>query len=54
MVAPYSLEIEVQMQALYKRLSEKDRRLYAGVEALKLAAGGISYIARLLNCSRDR
>jgi transposase len=53
MVTPYSLEIEVQMQALYKRLSEKDRRLYAGIEALKLPTGGISYIARLLGCSRD-
>lgn len=53
MVIPYSLEIEIQMQALYKRLSEKDRRLYAGIEALKLPTGGISYIARLLSCSRD-
>ena len=53
MVTPYSLELEVQMRALYKRLSEKDRRLYAGIEALKLPTGGISYIARLLNCSRD-
>ena len=53
MITPYSLELEVQMQALYKRLSEKDRRLYAGIEALKLPTGGISYIARLLNCSRD-
>ena len=38
---------------MYKQLSEKDRRLYAGIEALKLPTGGISYIARLLSCSRD-
>ncbi len=41
------------MQALYSRLSERNRRLYAGVEALKLPYGGVSYIARLFNCSRD-
>ncbi|OAD20532.1 hypothetical protein THIOM_003758, partial [Candidatus Thiomargarita nelsonii] len=40
-------EIEAQMQELYNRLSEKNRRLYAGIEALKLPYGSISYIARL-------
>jgi hypothetical protein len=41
------------MQELYSRLPEKSRRLYAGVEALKLPYGGISYIAELFGCSRD-
>ncbi len=41
------------MQELYNRLSEKNRRLYAGIEALKLPYGGVSYIARLFGCSRD-
>ena len=31
----YSTEIEKQMQEMQGRLSEKDKRLYAGVEALK-------------------
>jgi transposase len=53
MIEPYSNEIEVQMQELYNRLPEKSRRLYAGVEALKLGYGGISYIAELFGCSRD-
>jgi len=53
MIAPYSSEIETQMQELYSRLPEKNRRLYAGVEALKLPYGGVSYIARLFNCSRS-
>ena len=53
MTKPYSKEIEAQMQKLHRCLSEKNRRLYAGVEALKLAYGGISYIARLFGCSRD-
>lgn len=50
---PYSQEVEIQMQKMYKRLPEKSRRLYAGVEALKLSYGGISYIARLFGCARD-
>lgn len=53
MVTPYPPEIEAQMQELYKRLPEKDRRLYAGVEAQKLPHGGVSYIARLFDCARD-
>ena len=53
MQSPYSIEIEKQMQEMFSRLSEKDKRLYAGVEALKLPYGGISYIARLFACSRN-
>jgi hypothetical protein len=34
-------------------LGEKNRRLYAGVEASKFNFGGISYISQLLGCSRD-
>src|SRR5450759_5256056 len=41
------------MQELYGRLPEKNRRLYAGVEALKFPYGGNSYIAGLFGCSRD-
>ena len=49
----YSIEIEKQMQEVFDRLSEKDKRLYAGVEALKFPYGGISYIAQLFSCSRN-
>ncbi len=52
MMLPYTRETESQMQALYHRLPEKNRRLYAGVEASKLGHGGVSYIARLFQCSR--
>lgn len=51
MITPYAKEIERQMQRVYGQLSEKDRRLYAAVEALKLPYGGLSYIARVLGCS---
>ena len=50
MIAPYPEEIETQMQRYYHSLSEKDRRRYAGIEALKLGHGGISYMSRVLGC----
>ncbi len=53
MLSPYNEKVEEQMRTVYERLSEKDRRLYAAVEALKLPYGGISYMARVLGCSRD-
>jgi hypothetical protein len=49
----YPIKIEKQMQEMFSRLSEKDKRLYAGVEALKFPYGGISYIAHLFVCSRN-
>ena len=35
-------------QIFYQSLSEKERRRYAAIEALKIGYGGISYIERLL------
>ena len=37
--------IEEEIKKLYNRLNERNRRLYAGVETLKIGHGGISYIA---------
>lgn len=51
MKQPYRPEIEQAMKKYYATLSEKDRRRYAGVEAMKLGVGGKSYIARILGCS---
>lgn len=48
----YSPSIEDQMRSFYQSLSEKDRRRYAAVEVAKLDRGGISYIARVLECDR--
>jgi hypothetical protein len=50
---PYPREIEAMMKKLYQTLSEKDKRRYAAVEALKLGHGGQSYIAHVLRCSRN-
>lgn len=49
---PYAFEIEVAMKHFYDSLDEKDRRRYAGIEALKLGLGGRNYIAHILGCSR--
>jgi Rhodopirellula transposase DDE domain len=47
---PYPLKVEQQMQRFYQSLSEKDRRRYAAIEALKLEWGGITYISQLFGC----
>lgn len=49
----YSRIVEQHMVALYKSLSEKDRRRYAAVEAEKLGYGGMQYVARLFGCDED-
>ena len=47
---PYSLAVEGHMKHFYESLSEKDRRRYAAVEAVKLGHGGVEYIAGLFRC----
>ena len=49
----YDPNPEQMMKRFYNTLSEKDRRRYAGVEALKLGHGGITYISQLLGCDRN-
>lgn len=49
---PYNQETEAVMRRFYGSLSEKDRRRYAGIEALKYGHGGRNYIAQVLGCSR--
>ncbi len=49
----YKPSTEQTMKRFYETLSEKDRRRYAGVEALKLGHGGITYISQLLGCDRN-
>jgi len=44
---PYTPEMKAGMKKFYESLNEKDRRRYAGIEALKLGLGGRDYIARV-------
>ena len=46
----YLLETEEAMRSLFESLSERDRRLYAAAEAIKLGRGGRCYLARVLGC----
>jgi hypothetical protein len=48
----YSPEIEEQMRTVYHHLSEKERRIYAAIEAQKLPRGGMTYISDILGCAR--
>jgi hypothetical protein len=51
MQAPYSETIAENLKFVFSQLSEKGRRLLAGLEAQKLPRGGQQYIADLLGCS---
>ena len=42
--------VEVQMVRFYQSLSERDRRRYAAIEAVKFGHGGIEFISQLLAC----
>jgi len=46
----YDMNITRAMRRFFATLSEKDRRRYAAVEALKLGHGGTAYIADILRC----
>ena len=53
MLKPYTKEVEQLMKDFFNSLSEKDKRRYAAVEAQKLGRAGITYISKLLGCSRS-
>jgi hypothetical protein len=46
----YNREIEQLLRQYYQSLSEKDRRRFAALEAIKLGHGGTRYIAKVLGC----
>lgn len=43
----YPKDIELKMQRLFTRLSEKDKRSYAAIESVELGHGGIEYASGL-------
>ncbi len=47
----YSKQTEIKMKEVFEGLSEKDRRIYAGIEGEKLPHGGIRYLSKVLGCS---
>lgn len=48
----YPEALEELMITYYKGLSEKDRRHYAALEALKLGRGGTNYISRVFRLNK--
>ena len=50
MEGQYQPEVEGAMRAFFKALPERQRRLYAAVEAAKLGHGAVRYLARVLDC----
>jgi hypothetical protein len=52
MLNPYTTSVEQAMRLTYSSLNERQRRLYAANEALKLGHGGIAYVADLFGCHR--
>lgn len=52
MITKHPLRVEEAMRYVFSTLNERQRRLYAANEALKLGHGGIAYVAQLLDCHR--
>ena len=52
MISPFSPSTEAAMRCLFESLSERERRLFAGAEALQLGRGGLVYLARLFDCDQ--
>jgi len=52
MITEYSRPVEEAMRYTFSTLNERQRRLFAASEALKLGYGGIAYIAQLLDRHR--
>ena len=52
MITPFSPSTEEAMRCLFESLSERERRLFAGVEALQLGRGGLVYLSKLFDCDK--
>ena len=50
MLTVYSPASEGAMRRVFDSLNERDRRLYAAVEAVKLGRGSLLYLTRLFDC----
>jgi hypothetical protein len=52
MLTKYTPPVEQAMRFTFAALNERQRRIYAAAESLKLGRGGIVYLAQLLGCHR--
>jgi hypothetical protein len=51
-ITPYSDSTARTMRRLFDVLGERERRLYAAAEAIKLGRGGLAYLAHLFECDQ--
>ena len=52
MITPFSPSAEEAMRRLFDSLNERDRRLFAGAEAIQLGRGGLVYLSQLFDCDK--
>jgi len=52
MITKHPRPVEEAMRYTFSTLDERQRRLFAASESIKLGHGGIAYIAQLLDCHR--
>jgi transposase-like protein len=50
MITAYPSDTEAAMRQLFNSLGERERRLYAAAEAIKLGHGGLQYLAAIFDC----
>jgi hypothetical protein len=50
MLTTYSCTTHDAMRRVFDSLNERDRRLYAAAEAIKLGRGGLLFLTRLFDC----
>jgi len=50
MISAYPFDTEAAMRHLFNSLGERERRLYAAAEAIKLGHGGLQYLAAVFDC----
>jgi hypothetical protein len=46
----YSPATEAAMRHVFDSLNERDRRVFAAAESVKLGRGGLLYLSRLFDC----
>ena len=52
MITPLPSSIEVALRRLFDSLGERERRLFAGAEALQLGRGSLVYLSQLFGCDK--
>lgn len=53
MIINYAFQAIEQMRLHYSRLSQKERKRYAALEALKIGQGGVEYISNILGIRQN-